>query len=67
MAQARSQDSEIRASDPKAGRRGANTCDLIEVKSDLSFERPVTDQELAAIEQLLGPDLEWFLSNLGLV
>jgi hypothetical protein len=66
MADARSQDSETHATAPKVGRRGANACDIIDIKSDLFFERPVTDHELAAIEHLLGPDLERFLSNLFL-
>ena len=64
MAHARSQDSETHATAPQAGRCGATACDTIKIKSDLSCERPVTDHELAAIEQLLGPDLERFLRNL---
>jgi len=64
MAHARSQDSETHAIAPQAGRCGAIACDTTKIKSDLSSERPVTDHELAAIEQLLGPDLERFLRNL---
>lgn len=64
MAHERSQDCETHATAPQAGRRGATACDMIDIKSDLSFEHLVTDHELAAIEHLLGPDLERFLSNL---